>query len=100
MNDTRKRWIKRTMLMTGILACVGSWSSSGGGGGGAGPDSTTPANAQGGNASDGAPQGGDSAFAADGSTGAPHAPVPWSSVQAPAHPQVLFDATRLAALRA
>ena len=30
----------------------------------------------------------------------PHAPVPWSSLQAPAHPQVLFDAARLGALRA
>jgi hypothetical protein len=34
------------------------------------------------------------------STLAPHAPVPWSGYQAPAHPQVLFDAARLAQLRA
>src|SRR3954468_6971169 len=81
---------KRITLVTGILAFVGSCNSS----------SPTPINAQGGNASDGVPQGGESAFAADTSVVTPHAPVPWSSFQAPAHPQVLFDAARLNALRA
>src|SRR3954469_2492194 len=92
MNDTRKRWIQGIVLMTAILVYAGSCNSS----------STTPApvSSQGDDASDAVPQGGGSTWSADGAILAPHAPVPWSSVQAPAHPQVLFDAARLNALRA
>jgi len=93
------RWIQLIVLVAGILACTGS-SNSGAGGEEAAPGSGAPAESRGGGASTGGWQGEGAVPAAEAAPAiAPRPPVPWSSPQAPAHPQVLFDAARLAALR-
>jgi len=84
------------VLLAGLLACKGTGNTDSPGG--------TPAGAEGGASSNGVPANGGSTSAPGGgsSPGAPltpHAPVPWSSVEAPAHPQVLFNAARLDELR-
>ena len=82
------------VLMSAVLACTGRENPEPGNG---------PSQPEGG-AQIGGTQAGGAAPTGGSSPGdatlAPHAPVPWSTVQAPAHPQVLFDAARLSALRA
>lgn len=92
-------WILSIALATGALARTGSGNSNEGRSKAA-PAAVTSTGFREGNASNGGmPDDGIAPAVKSAPALVPHAPVPWSGPQPPAHPQVLFDASRLNALR-